>query len=153
MCRKCDDMANKGLKIFSAAGLLLIYLSVMMASSVSLMLCDCHSHHRHAHDITVHEHHCSCGGCHTSDFAEELVAEGCECSHDHSTDVELYTFSRGENDDFAMRHLLMPALVADRIDGLEAIVATSVEYGRYLLPPQSGVEKGSVALRAPPALV
>ena len=151
MCRKYDDMANKWFKIFSAAGLLLVYLSVMVASNMSLMLCDCHSHHHHSHMAV--EHRCSCGECHALKFGDASVDKKCGCSHDHSTDVDLYTFSRSWNDDTAERFLLMPALVTACVDCENEVVATIIEYDRYLLPPQSGVEKGSAVLRAPPALV
>lgn len=145
-------MTKKRFKIASALGMLLVYLVVLVAGNTSVLLCDCHLH-RHVNHIEVDEHHhCSCGMCHSAgDNAS--IDEQCGCSHDHSNKVELYTFSRDWSDT-TLRLMLQPALVTVAVsDVIADSFATEADYGEYLLPPLSAVEKGCAALRAPPALV
>lgn len=149
-------MANRCFKILSAVCLLLLYLWVAVAGNVALIFCDCHSHHHsvHHHLAITAEHHCSCGECHHDIFGCESIEQKCGCNHDHSAEVELYTFSRGDNDEDAERYMLRPLLaVAVESEAEAASECYDVEYGEYLLPPLSAVAQGCAALRAPPALV
>ena len=78
----------------------------------------------------------------------------CSCSHGYTSEVELYTFSRNDNSDSSSRYLPMPMAVVECGCGICTVVASDrVEYGLYLGPPLSAVERGSAALRAPPVLV
>lgn len=145
-------MTKRRFKIVSAFGMLLVYLVVLVAGNASVLLCDCHLH-RHVNHIEVDEHHhCSCGMCHSAgDYVS--IDEQCGCSHDHSNNIELYTFSRDWSDT-TLRLMLQPAMVAATVSDVVAdSFATETDYGEYLLPPLSAVEKGCAALRAPPALV
>ncbi len=149
-------MANRCFKILSAVCLLSLYLWVVVTGNVALILCDCHSHHHtsHSHHSTVAEHHCSCGECHHDTFGGVSVEPKCNCLHDHSADVELYTFSRGDNGEDAERVVLLPQFAVECLSEMEASdEGCDVEYGEYLLPPLSAVVKGCATLRAPPALV
>lgn len=147
-------MANRGFRIGSALGLLLVYLFVMVVSNVSLLVCDCHHHHHTAHSAHNEHYSCLCGSCHSHDVNSVAVDAKCGCTHNHSNTIDLYTFSRDWDNNDSVRLMLQPLFVADSQScaDVESFV-TRQEYGAYLLLPLSAAKKGCVALRAPPVLV
>lgn len=142
-------MANKHFKILSALSLLLLYLWVVVGGNVSLILCDCHSHH-----TVISEHCCLQGDSHHCTPSSLSVESECGCTHNHTAGVELYTLSRGGNDDVAAREILLLVAFAEASAKMEAACGERAwAYGVYLLRPLLAVVKGCVALRAPPAVV
>lgn len=155
LCRNSENMANKLFRIVAAVGLLSLYLSVTVGGDLSVIFCDCHSHH--AHQNVAHEHqYCSkCDVSHQHDWnSDTQIADMCGCHHDHSNNIELYTFSRSVIDDLLKLYMLQPVLVAEHATNVNWVSSDQYpEYDIYLLPPLSSVDEGSAELRAPPVLV
>ena len=145
--------------------MMLLYLSVTVASDVVSLACRCECHH-HAdiHTAFEHTHACECGehSCHQHQAEEacqgcqtSLSDAGCSCNHSHSTEIELYTPVRNIGDDAITRSTQLLAVVVGVTADAESVSATNAvsPYSRYLLPPLSGAHNGGESLRAPPALV
>ena len=145
--------------------MMLLYLSVTVASDVVSLACRCECHHHadihtafeHTHARECGEHSChqhqaeeACQGCQTT-----LSDAGCSCNHSHSTEIELYTPVRNIGDDAITRSTQLLAVVVGVTADAESVSATNAvsPYSRYLLPPLSGAHNGGESLRAPPALV
>lgn len=148
--------------------MMLLYLSVTVASDVVSLACRCECHH-HAdiHTAFEHTHVCECGedslykhhehhagqmcpGCHIT-----LSDAGCRCNHSHSTEVELYTPVRNIGDDDITRSTVLLVIAVGVMVDSESVSAINLvsPYSRYLLPPLSGAYNGGECLRAPPTLV
>lgn len=142
--------------------MMLLYLSVTVAADVVSLTCRCKCNHSaDVHTAFAHTHSChcedeSCGAHDNCQGCQPTVsADGCECHHNHSTEIKLYTQPRNVADDDISRSLMLWAVVAYAFVDVEidAISTGVTSYNRYLLPPLLGAHSRGVSLRAPPALV
>lgn len=142
--------------------MMLLYLSVTVVADVVSLTCRCKCNHSadvhtafaHTHscdcDNECHEMHDNCQGC-----LPMIGDDGCNCHHNHSTEIKLYTQPRSVDEDSLLRSLTLWAVVAYAFADVEfdATVTGDTSFNKYLLPPLLGAHKCGDSLRAPPALV
>lgn len=155
-------MRRQVYRFFATLVMMLLYLSVTVASDVVSLTCRCKCNHSaDVHTAFAHTHSCDCDN-ECSDIHEncqgcqpKISDDGCKCQHNHSTEIKLYTQTRNAADDDISRSLMLWAVVAYTFADVEIdAVATGVtSYNRYLLPPLLGAHNCGDSLRAPPALV
>lgn len=155
-------MRRQVYRFFATLVMMLLYLSVTVAADVVSLTCRCRCNHSadvhtafaHTHtcdcDNECHEMHDNCQGC-----LPMIGDDGCNCHHNHSTEIKLYTQPRNVADDDISRSLMLWAVVAYAFVDVEidAISTGVTSYNRYLLPSLLGAHSRGVSLRAPPALV
>lgn len=139
--------------------MLVLYVAVLMGGDVAALTCECRYHHRaDVHTDFEHVHKCSSEGCchhaeeHTSEHNASTLNDACTCHHDHSTEVELYTYPR--LDDGSLRQAILLAVLTNNEIELEpSLVVTSFCYSTDCHCAQHAGYVGNSALRAPPQLV
>lgn len=116
-------MARRLLKIVVAYLMLGLYITTMLAGEIVVLTCGCNSPHSKSHATCNHccHHHCTSSSC--NDTSRELIndcnaeafnASHC-CSHDHSTEVDLYTQPRVD-DDYLHQNVVLALLVDLLVD-------------------------------------
>jgi hypothetical protein len=142
--------------------MMLLYLSVTVGADVVSLTCRCKCNHSaDVHTAFAHTHSCHCEdeSCGAHDNCQGCLPmigdDGCNCHHNHSTEIKLYTQPRSVDEDSLLRSLTLWAVVAYAFVDVEidAISTGVTSYNRYLLPPLLGAHSRGVSLRAPPALV
>ena len=142
--------------------IMLLYLSVTVASDVVSLTCQCKCNHQaDVHTSFAHTHSCDCESeCHyVQDNCQgcQPVIDGddCHCQHNHSTEIKLYTQTRNAADDDILRSLMLWAVVAYVVVDVEIDAAATgvTSFNRYLLLPLLGAHNRGVSMRAPPVLV
>ena len=170
------DMTDRIFKIVAASITLLLYLSTMVASDVVALTCHCMVYHNGenqiAHTHSLHHaaccsnhfshHHLECDDYDCCDSKSEhnaisisLQSDDCNCGHDHSNNIELYTQPRSADDETELRYVAAAVVINDIGSCLKKShdSKNSDAYGVYLLPPLSAAYSSSSSLRAPPSLV
>lgn len=149
---------RKLFKVASALMLLVLYISTMLASDVVALTCGCCHHEADVHTAFPHVHKCSSATCshhdhsHSHECTAPALKEHHACNHDHSTEVELYTQPRV--DDNSLRETILLAAMMDA--AIEIVAPDDVEnflYREFSLPALSAGYGGGQSLRAPPAMV
>ena len=144
-------------RYLSAFVMLMLYIAVSITSDVVTLTCECRYHKHDSHATAHSSHNCKSGccghsskGCH--DVNKLTFGSACECNHNHSTEVALYTQPRF--DDGLVRQTILLAVLTDVVDTLEVpTVITSCDNSEYRLPALLSGYVGNCALRAPPVLV
>lgn len=123
--------------------LMVLYFVAGMEQSVAMLLCDCPSHHSKA----------CCHGEHCEHQSYLIFKPECECGHEHTVEIALYTDGRNVDDAAARTLGLNIPLSVDniRLDILEGL-DVNFEYQPYLLPPLEDAASAASVLRAPPVL-
>lgn len=67
--------------------LLAIYVMSSTGGMLSVILCHC------TRSTHIQTHHCCCDHCHSQGEGIKLP-DGCNCYHDHSTEINLYNYER-----------------------------------------------------------
>ena len=121
--------------------LLVFYIVAGVEQSVAMLLCDCHHHNEQCCEHRLCEHSVS---------VEYKAA--CDCSHDHSAEIELYVDMRDVSELLA-RQLLQLACVNDGYQPIDIDPTyKTVAYQLYIPPLVVGGEAAVRSLRAPPVL-
>lgn len=152
-------MTRRLLKIVVAYLMLGLYITTMLASEIVVLTCGCNSPHSKSHATCTHccHHHCASSSC--EDVSQDLLCDGVAeafdashcCSHDHSTEVELYTQPRVDND---LRQNVVLALLMDVLVNIPSSEESlTLSYSEYRLPALLAGYIGANSLRAPPAMV
>lgn len=136
---------------YLASLMLVVYVSVAFATDLISITCSCEHHHGadhhtaflHVHECEVHDHEC-CG--------VSLSDSDC-CGHDHSTELELYTQPRVDDDQQGRLYQLLAVVTDSYLYCEDSSESGSYNYGEYLLPQISQVLGAGKPLRAPPVLV
>lgn len=137
-------MMKKGYIRVVMSLLLVLYFVAGVEQSVAMMLCDCQSHH--SNPMCCHDEHC--------EHQSYLVFQPeCECEHEHTVEIALYTDGRNMDDSAAKALALSIPLSVDniRLDILEGL-DINFEFQPYLLPPLEDAASAASVLRAPPVL-
>lgn len=149
---------RKLFKMASALMLLVLYISTMLASDVVALTCGCCHHEADVHTAFPHVHKCSSVECechnhsHSHECEAPVLKEHHSCNHDHSTEVELYTQPRV--DDNSLRQIILLAAMTDTsVEIVAAENSVSFLYREFYLPALSAGYGGGQSLRAPPAIV
>lgn len=152
-------MHRRLFRYLSALLTLVLYVAVSMGGDVAALTCECRYHHKaDVHTDFQHVHKCAAGCCshhaqeHTSGCGDSALSEACSCHHDHSTEVELYTYPRF--DDGSLRQTILLAILTNTEITLEpSFVVTSYEHSVECHCALHAGYVGNSALRAPPQLV
>lgn len=138
------NMVKKGYMRVVFTLLLLLYFVAGVEQSVAMLLCECQSHH--SNEFCCHDEHCE----HSSKM---VFKPECECEHEHTVDIALYTDGRSVDVSATRAYMLCIPLCVDniRLDILEGL-DIDFEYQPYLLPPLEDAASAASVLRAPPVL-
>ena len=78
-----------GVKRVISSLLLAVYIMASCGAMLSVILCHCT---RSTHFQTHHSCHC-CSHCHSNGEGIKLPSN-CDCTHDHSTEIDLYDYEK-----------------------------------------------------------
>lgn len=127
--------------------LLAVYATSVLGYAATIIFCHCSrsDHFRERHHIVA-----TCCHCHHHSCADGIHAErGCDCRHDHTTEIDLYDKTRLA--DKLTKPLVCYALAATItvLDADEALRGESSYFQLKIPLPQQPLS-ASTALRAPP---
>lgn len=100
-------------KRFISQLLLVIYLMASCGGMLSVILCHC------THSTHIQTHHCYCNHCCSKGEGIKLP-NGCNCYHDHSTEIDLYDYEK------TLSTTLTPAICA-LLPALQDVIDFSTE--------------------------
>ena len=146
-------------RVVSAFTMLLLYVSVLVASDVIALTCECRHHKADVHTAFNHVHACdtvhACDSHHCEEEHDAVIADKSCCNHNHSNSIVLYTQPRTIDDDHSLRQSILLAVVTDvhSFAPADQRVVSTGEYSQYILPPLSAGHISGSQLRAPPVFV
>ena len=140
---------KRGYRYLSALALML-YVVVVFAADVVSFMCSCEHHHtthnhttHHSYVCHDHTHHC-CG---------VRVTDDCRCTHDHDTQINLYTLHRADDGQYNRLSFLLLAITGSYLYCDFTTEEEFYRFGEYILPQIVQLLRSALSLRAPPQLV
>lgn len=96
--------------------MLIAYLMVAVIPAALSLTCSCTLQR---HSLQAHHSHCCCASQedHLHDRNHLHMDEACSCLHDHSTEIDLYTFSEGDSERSPLRIAVVQLLPDQAAEG------------------------------------